>query len=195
MKAIEFVKSSKGSRLVKIILAVIVLILVLIVPIKKTYPDGGTVFYSALTYRKIIWNVRLDYSYDTYRKGEEIHYFPNNFKSYDDYYKPYDEVTLELTNYPIQMYCVDGVRTAKINDMEYMKELTAIFNSAHYTYIGKAEEGAEEDTATILVYIRNISNDTVHIAICDEYTLNLEGYLYRADTELPYEAFLSALAQ
>jgi len=72
----------KKNRLITLI---IILVSVLIFPIPVVYRDGGTRTYTAFLYRIIIWN-QLDIESETgYRTGMEFYFFPNNFKSLNDY--------------------------------------------------------------------------------------------------------------
>ncbi len=72
----------------KLLIAILILI-ILLVPIKSTYLDGGTVTYSSLIYKIIKWK-KLDFFYeDGYKRGTEIHLFPTNFKSLDYYNSKY----------------------------------------------------------------------------------------------------------
>lgn len=66
---------NKKSIIMNLILIVILLIMFL--PIKLQYRDGGTVEYRALTYKVIKWN-RLNQD-TTYYKDTEVLLFPNNF--------------------------------------------------------------------------------------------------------------------
>lgn len=181
------------KRYIIIPVVALMLILILVAPVKKQYPDGGTVIYRALTYCKIEWNVKMGYN-NTYINGEEYHFFPNNFKSYDEYFKAPETATLGLTTEPIQIYCVDGEeRTVKMTNLELMDEIIGGLNSANYTYLRKATE--EEAAASISVYIRNVSQEVFYIELVDEYTVNLEGQLYQADREIPYELLNQLLTE
>lgn len=184
------------KKSIKIILGVVaaaLIITVLVFPVKKVYPDGGTVFYRALTYCRIEWNVKQGYN-NTHITGEEWHFFPTNFKSYGDYYKPAENVTLGITTEPIQIYCIDGdERNVKITNSELMGIIVSELNSANYTYLRKTSQ--EEADASISVYIRNVSREVFYIEIIDAYTVNLEGYMYQSDRELPYEYFNQILGE
>ena len=69
----------------KVIIIAVLLLIVLVIPVKLHYKDGGTIEYKSLTYKIIKWH-RLDDYYDTgYKTGTEIHFFPNNFISYNKY--------------------------------------------------------------------------------------------------------------
>ena len=41
--------------------------------------------------------------------------------------------------------------------------------------------------ASISVFIRNVSKEVFYIELIDAYTVSLEGYLYQADREIPFE--------
>lgn len=172
---------------------VIAIILILVIPIQKQYPDGGTIIYRALTYCKIEWNVKMGYN-NTYITGEEYHIFPNNFKSYEEYFKVPETATLGLTTEPIQIYCVDGEeRTIKMTNLELMDEIIEGLNSASYTHLRKATE--EEAAESISVYIRNVSKEVFYIELVDAHTVNLEGQLYQSDKEIPYELLKQLLIE
>lgn len=181
------------KRYIIIPIVVLAIILILVIPIPKQYPDGGTTIYRALTYCKIEWNVKLGYN-NTYITGEEYHVFPNNFKSYDEYFKAPETTTLGLTTEPIQIYCVDGKeRTIRMTNQELMDEIIGELNSAAYTHLRKATE--EEAADSISVYIRNVSKEVFYIELVDAYTVNLEGQLYQADKEIPYELLNQLLTE
>ena len=66
-----------------IIIVSMIFLIILLVPIKLQYKDGGTIEYKSLTYKIIKWH-RLDEYYENGLKtGTEIHFFPNNFKPID----------------------------------------------------------------------------------------------------------------
>lgn len=176
----------KLKKTTGIVAAVIIFILVLIFPGSRTYSDGGTVIKSALTYKKISWNVRHGYN-NTYTTGEEIYYFPNNFKSYEDYYKPEDTVKLNYESEPIWIYitAADASEAHKITNSEIMDEIMEPLNNATYTYKEKAV-----DDAAISVSIGDIERATINLSIKDAYTVILDGYIYTSDIELPYKLFM-----
>lgn len=62
-------------------LVVVIVLLFFLFPVSEIYKDGGTRTYTSLTYKVIIWN-RLDG-----KRGVEIYFFPNNFKSLSEYEK------------------------------------------------------------------------------------------------------------
>ena len=61
-----------------IIFAVIAAVLLLI-PVRKVYEDGGTQTYTSLTYKVIVWK-QIDG-----KSGTEFYIFPNNFHQLDYY--------------------------------------------------------------------------------------------------------------
>ena len=87
----------KNKKLVIIILVSIAILLILFVPIKFQYRDGGTVDYRALTYRVINWN-KLNND-GTYYKAKDVIFFPNNFHSIE-YYEPVElpSTSVSVTN-------------------------------------------------------------------------------------------------
>ncbi len=64
-----------------IIVAMVIVLLVLLFPIREIYKDGGTKTYTALTYKVIVWNT-LDG-----KTGTEVHFFPFNFYGLEHYNK------------------------------------------------------------------------------------------------------------
>ena len=67
----------------KIMIAIILIFTVLFVPVPSDIvKDGGTRFYTALTYKVAKWKVMIgvDYVYDK----TSIYWFPDNFKSYNE---------------------------------------------------------------------------------------------------------------
>ena len=61
-----------------IVFAVAAVVLVLI-PVRKVYEDGGTQTYTSLVYKVIIWN-QIDG-----KKGTEFYIFPSNLHQLDYY--------------------------------------------------------------------------------------------------------------
>lgn len=64
----------------KYILVIFIILVILLVPIKFKYKDGGTTEYKALLYKVIKWNTLEG------RRGTDFYLFPNNIHSID-YYK------------------------------------------------------------------------------------------------------------
>ena len=64
-----------------VIFLVAVLLAVLLIPVPSIYKDGGTRTYTSLTYKVIVWNTLEG------KRGTEVHLFPNNFYSLDDYHR------------------------------------------------------------------------------------------------------------
>lgn len=62
-----------------------VLTVALIFPKYSTYEDGGTKTYTSIIYKVIVWHSLDNGLEDGYKTGIEIHFFPHNFKSLDDY--------------------------------------------------------------------------------------------------------------
>ena len=71
----------------KKILFLIIILVILFFPVRTSYFDGGTVTYNALTYKIIKWHKIDNYYHSGYKEGTEIHLFPNNFKTLDEYNK------------------------------------------------------------------------------------------------------------
>lgn len=69
----------------KNLVLIIVIILILIVPIPVAYKDGGTTTFTSLTYKIICWNSMDDNYENGYKTGIEVYFFPNNFKSLNEY--------------------------------------------------------------------------------------------------------------
>ncbi len=179
------------KKAIIIVASIVVIILVLVIPVSKTYPDGGTIIKSALAYKKISWNVRHGYN-NTYTTGEDIYYFPNNFKSYDDYYVPEETVRLNYEVEPIWIYITDaaGEEAHRITNSELMTAIMEPLNSATFTYVSKAAD----DEATIAISVGDIERVTINLEIKDSYTVVLDGYLYTSDIELTYNLLLELFA-
>lgn len=62
------------KKIVTLIIAILVLA-ILLIPIPMRLKDGGTVVWSAIAYRVIVWNT-LDG-----KTGTEVHIFPTNFSA------------------------------------------------------------------------------------------------------------------
>lgn len=179
------------KKAIIIVVSIIVVILVLVIPVSKTYPDGGTTIKSALSYKLINWNVRHGYN-NTYTTGEDIYFFPNNFKSYDDYYVPEETVRLNYEAEPIWVYITDaaGEEAHKITNNELITAIMEPLNSAAFTYASKAAE----NEAAVSVSVGDIERVTINLEIKDSHTVILDGYLYTSDIELPYNLLLELFA-
>lgn len=69
------------NKKVKIALIVLAVLIILVVPIKSTKDDGGTVVYNSLTYKIIDWHEE-NITYESgYKTGRDVYFFPKNFKS------------------------------------------------------------------------------------------------------------------
>ena len=62
-----------------IIIFVVTAVVLLLIPVKKVYRDGGTQTYTSLTYKVIVWK-HIDG-----KTGTEFYIFPNNFHPLDYY--------------------------------------------------------------------------------------------------------------
>ena len=65
----------------KLIIVFAVITVVLLLPVRKVYEDGGTQTYTSLTYKVIVWK-QIDG-----KLGTEFYIFPNNFHQLDYYGK------------------------------------------------------------------------------------------------------------
>lgn len=71
----------------KLIIFIVIVLIILFIPLNiARCKDGGTVTYTALSYKVIVWH-QLDDSPDGYKTGTEIHFFPNNFHDINYYMK------------------------------------------------------------------------------------------------------------
>lgn len=68
-----------------IIITIIIVLLLLFTPIVQRYKDGGTVTFTALTYKIISWNQLPTYDGKEHKTGIEFYFFPNNFLDLDYY--------------------------------------------------------------------------------------------------------------
>ena len=66
------------KKKLSIVFAVAAVVLLLI-PVKKVYRDGGTQTYTSLTYKVIVWK-QIDG-----KTGTKLYMFPNNFHQLDYY--------------------------------------------------------------------------------------------------------------
>ena len=62
-----------------IIVFAVVAAVLLLIPVRKVYEDGGTQTYTSLTYKVIVWK-QIDG-----KSGTEFYLFPNNFHQLDYY--------------------------------------------------------------------------------------------------------------
>lgn len=78
-----------------IIISICFVIILLLLPIKYQYKDGGTIEYKAVLYNIIFWHEINNNYDDNYRTGKEFHFFPENLRRID-YYKNTIPPRLEL---------------------------------------------------------------------------------------------------
>ena len=62
-----------------IIVFAVIAVVLLLIPVRKGYEDGGTQTYTSLTYKVIVWK-QIDG-----KSGKEFYIFPNNFHQLDYY--------------------------------------------------------------------------------------------------------------
>ena len=62
-----------------IIVFAVIAVVLLLIPVRKVYEDGGTQTYTSLTYKVIVWK-QIDG-----KSGTEFYLFPNNFHHLDYY--------------------------------------------------------------------------------------------------------------
>lgn len=73
-------------KLLKLIILFVFVLIILFVPIRSVFDDGGTVAYAALTYEIIYWHrmysvVNSDGTTEIkFYKDVDFYIFPNNFK-------------------------------------------------------------------------------------------------------------------
>ena len=107
------------TKKTKIILIVIAVIVILLIPIKTTLDDGGTVVYNSLTYKIIDWHEE-NITYDSgYKTGRDVHLFPNNFKTVK-YYSDIDAGERER-NFGVARV-IDGECISETKEKFYTKE-------------------------------------------------------------------------
>lgn len=82
------------NKKLKITLIILAVIIILVVPIKSTKDDGGTVVYNSLTYKIIDWHEENITYEDGYKTGRDVYFFPKNFKSVE-YYSELDAAERE----------------------------------------------------------------------------------------------------
>lgn len=87
------------KKRIKYIIVFIILI-ILVVPIKFTYKDGGTIEYRALLYR--IFHFKILYNDESYYISNETYWFPKNLHSYEYYFPVYPpNVNVNYNNFSI----------------------------------------------------------------------------------------------
>ena len=62
-----------------IIVFAVIAVVLLLIPVRKVYEDGGTQTYTSLIYKVIVWK-QIDG-----KSGTEFYIFPNNFHQLDYY--------------------------------------------------------------------------------------------------------------
>lgn len=107
--------ATKNKRLLKLNTIIISILVIIFVPIKIQYRDGGTEEYRALSYKYIKWNT----------EENDLYWFPKNFHSLE-YYKPVESpiVNVSVGNQKIECNkgsfnwskTVDGINIFAIGD-------------------------------------------------------------------------------
>lgn len=118
------------------------ILLILFVPIKFQYRDGGTVDYRALMYRVIKWN-KLNND-GTYYQANDVIIFPNNFHSIE-YYEPVElpniyvsidnEESSELTNTNVSANDEETIELPNTYVLSNNKEIRSSSGSAHWSKV------------------------------------------------------------
>ena len=124
---------SKNKRLIIINSIIIGVLLLLFVPIKIQYRDGGTQEYRAVAYKYIKWNtIRND---GTPLKENDLNWFPHNFHSLE-YYKPVESPIVNVSTDEKQISCSKGsFHWSKTVDGVNIFSIADAFKSAvHWTY-------------------------------------------------------------
>lgn len=107
------------TKKTKIILIVIAVLIILVIPIKATLDDGGTVVYNALTYKIIDWHEENIAYQDGYKTGRDVYFFPANFKTVK-YYSDIAAGEMER-NFGVARV-IDGECTSEEKELFYSKD-------------------------------------------------------------------------
>lgn len=124
---------SKDKLLITMTGAIIGILLILFVPIKFQYIDGGTTEYRAIAYRFFKWNRLMDDG--NHYNAEDLHWFPNNFHSFE-YYTPVHSPLVTVSTNNQEITCTKGTfQWTKTVDGESIMTIADVFTSAvHWDY-------------------------------------------------------------
>ena len=107
---------------------IIGILLLLFVPIKIQYRDGGTVEYRAISYRYFKWNKIMEDG--NYYKAQKLHWFPNNFHSLE-YYEPIESPLIYVSTNNQKILCSKGAfQWSKTVDGQQIFLIADVFDSA-----------------------------------------------------------------
>lgn len=121
---------SKDKLLITMTGVIIGILLILFVPIKSQYRDGGTTEYSAISYKFIKWNKLMDGG--NYYTGENVYWFPKNFHSIE-YYEPIQSPSINVSTSTQEILCSKGTfQWSKTVDGENIMAIADVFTSAVY---------------------------------------------------------------
>ena len=67
------------KRKTSITILSIIILIILLIPIKTIYKDGGTITYSAVLYKVVKWHKINDIIEGGYKTGIEVIVFPKNY--------------------------------------------------------------------------------------------------------------------
>jgi len=124
---------SKDKLLITLTGVSIGILLLLFVPIKFQYRDGGTVEYRAISYRFIKWNKLMDGG--NYYNGEDLHWFPHNFHSLE-FYEPIQSPKVKVSVDTQEITCSKGTfQWTKTVDGQNIISIADVFTTpVHWSY-------------------------------------------------------------
>lgn len=124
---------SKDKLLITMTGVIIGILLILFVPIKFQYRDGGTTEYRAIAYRFFKWNRLMDGG--NHYNAEDLHWFPHNFHSFE-YYTPVHSPKVTVSTNNQEIMCSKGMfHWTKTVDGESIMTIADVFASAvHWDY-------------------------------------------------------------
>lgn len=153
------------NKKLKITLIILAVLIILVIPIKSTKDDGGTVVYNSLTYKIIDWHEENITYKDGYKTGRDVYFFPKNFKSVE-YYSEQDAGERERNFGVVRIVdnseeCALGAEKEmfhKVDNMEYYfpceksMYIEVIFNDKSTMLLQDALVGGYIQVSRLLAY-------------------------------------------
>lgn len=175
---------SKDKMLITMTGVIIGILLILFVPIKFQYRDGGSTEYRAIAYRFFKWNKLMDDG--NHYNAENLHWFPNNFHSLE-YYEPIHSPLVTVSTNNQEVTCTKGMfHWSKNVDGEKIMLIADVFTSpVHWNYNDMLT--VTDDNIVKINTSYNVSN-VKYTEYKEEYINDDYDYVRPDFTEINYDS-------
>jgi len=175
---------SRDKMLITMTGVIIGILLILFVPIKFQYRDGGSVEYRAIAYRFFKWNKLMDDG--NHYNAENLHWFPNNFHSLE-YYEPIHSPLVTVSTNDQEVTCTKGMfHWSKTVDGEKIMLIADVFTSpVHWNFNDMLT--VTDDNIVKINTSYNVSN-VKYAEYKEEYINDDYDYVRPDFTEINYDS-------